>query len=241
MGLKTLLKELSDYQREFKYTIDQKEDLFILNFCYNYINRFVRGGLVMKSRDEKSVIKEQLFTYDDYARLPDDGKRYELVEGVLELMTPAPTPKHQVISNQIQTILTNSCQSEYMIFASPIDLILSNTEVRQPDLLVVHRSKIDIITRRGIEGIPDLVAEILSPHSVKRDKQGKLRTYAKFKIPEYWIIDPAHESLEQYILSDNRYELLNVYDREERVKSEQLPCASFTMGQIVDAAADLPG
>src|SRR5690625_3267026 len=186
----------------------------------------------MKSQDNKPMIKEQPVTYDDYAQLPDDGKRYELADGVLELMTPAPTPKHQAVSSQILSILMGSCQSEYMIFASPIDLILSDTEVRQPDLVMVQRSKIDIITRRGIEGIPDLVAEILSPHSIKRDKQSKLRTYAKYQIPEYWIVDPAHESLEQYALSDSRYELLNVFERGEIVQSDRLPCVSFTMGQI---------
>jgi len=79
----------------------------------------------MNSRDEKFILKEAPITYDDYIKLPDDGKRYELVSGILELITPAPTPKHQVISTKILTILMNSCQQEYIILASPIDLILS--------------------------------------------------------------------------------------------------------------------
>ncbi|MCD9021647.1 Uma2 family endonuclease [Cohnella silvisoli] len=194
-----------------------------------------------KAREDQPIIREQPVTYNEYARLPDDGMRYEVADGVLELMSPAPSPKHQVISNQIQNLLTNSCQSEYIIIASPVDLILSATEVRQPDLVMVHRSRMEIITRRGIEGIPDLVAEILSPHSVKRDKQKKLKAYAAYHIPEYWIVDPANEALEQFILTDGRYELFNLYDREEQVRSDRLPCVSFTMGQIVDAAADLPG
>ncbi|WP_435922523.1 Uma2 family endonuclease [Paenibacillus sp. DYY-L-2] len=164
-----------------------------------------------------------------------------MADGVLELMTPAPTPKHQLISNQLQTIITNSCQQKYIIFASPIDLILSNKEVRQPDLVMVHRNNIEIITSRGIEGVPDLVAEILSPHSIKRDKQSKLKVYAAYGIPEYWIVDPPHEALEQYVLMDGRYELLHVFDREETVHSDRLPCVSFTMGQIGDAAAGIPG
>ncbi|MEF2967458.1 Uma2 family endonuclease [Paenibacillus sp. M1] len=194
----------------------------------------------MKSRDDKPIIKEQPATYEDYARL-DDGNRYELADGVLELMTPAPTPKHQVVSSTIQNLLMNSCQSEYIILASPIDLILSNKEVRQPDLVMIHRNKIDIITQRGIEGIPDLVAEILSPHSAKRDKLIKRKVYADYGIPEYWIVDPPHETLDQYVLANGRYELLNVFDRDEPVRSDRLPCVSFTMGEIVDAAAGLPG
>ncbi|MEX2414705.1 MAG: Uma2 family endonuclease [Paenibacillaceae bacterium] len=195
----------------------------------------------MKSNKDKPIIKEQPATYDDYANLPDDGSRYELADGVLELMTPAPTPKHQVISSQLLNILMNRCQSQYIIFASPIDLILSPTEVRQPDIVMVHRSKLDIITRRGIEGIPDLITEILSPHSVKRDKQNKLIAYAKYHIPEYWIVDPANECLEQYILSGDKYELLTVYDTLETIHSDRLQCVSFTMKQILDAAAGLPG
>lgn len=194
----------------------------------------------MVTRDDKPIIKEQPFTYDDYAQLPDDGKRYEVAGGVLEVLAPAPTPKHQVIISEMLSILKNCCQSEYIILASPIDLILSNTEVRQPDLIMVQRNRLNIITERGIEGIPDLVAEILSPHSVKRDKQSKLKVYEKYQIPEYWIVDPGNESLEQYVLN-GKYELLNVYEREETVQSDHLPCVSFTMAQIVDPAADIPG
>lgn len=195
----------------------------------------------MKKQDDKPIIREQPVTYDDYARLPDDGKRYELADGVLELMSPAPTPKHQAVSFQLQTTLTNSCRSEYIVFASPIDLILSPTEVRQPDIVMVHRNRLHIVTRRGIEGAPDLVAEIVSPYSVKRDRKHKLTVYAKYGIPEYWIVDPANEALEQYVLSGERLELLAIYEREETVQSDRLPCVSFTIGQIVDAAADLPG
>lgn len=195
----------------------------------------------MKSRKEKPLIKEGTATYDDYALLPDDGKRYELAGGTLELMTPAPTPKHQAICTQMLKVLANSCQPEYIIFASPIDLILSNTEVRQPDIVMVHRSKMDIVTRRGIEGIPSLVAEIVSPHSVKRDRFDKLKVYARYNIPEYWIIDPANEALEQYVIADSKFRLLNVYGKEDAVHSEQIKCASFTIAEIVDAAADLPG
>lgn len=195
----------------------------------------------MKSRNNKPIVKEGTVTYDDYTHLPDDGKRYELADGTLELMTPAPSPKHQAISTQMLTVLANSCQLKYIIFASPIDLILSNTEVRQPDLVMVNRNKIDVITQRGIEGTPDLVAEILSPHSIKRDKFDKLKVYAQYNIPEYWIIDPANEALEQYVFSQNEYQLFNVYGRDDTVHSEQIKCASFTMAEIVDAAADLPG
>lgn len=194
----------------------------------------------MNKHNEKHIIREQPATYEDYAQLPDN-QRYELADGVLELMSPAPSPRHQAISYHIQSLLTQSCHSEYIILASPIDLILSHTEVRQPDLVMIHRSRIGIITQRGIEGNPDLVAEILSPHSAKRDKYSKRKVYAKYGIPEYWIIDIANESLDQYILSGDDYVLHNVYDREEIISSQRLPCVSFTIAQIHEATADIPG
>ncbi|XEC95909.1 Uma2 family endonuclease [Paenibacillus tarimensis] len=196
----------------------------------------------MKPHKDNPIIREQSATYDDYASLKDDGRRYELADGTLELMTPAPSPKHQYISNQLQHLITDSCQSDYLIFASPIDLILSQTEVRQPDLVMVHRNRKSIVTRRGIEGTPDLVAEIVSPHSVKRDRYSKKAAYSRYRIPEYWIVDPSNESLEQYVLDEgDKYTLREIYESEETIRSDRLSCISFTMKQITESAADLPG
>ncbi|GAA0368241.1 Uma2 family endonuclease [Bacillus horti] len=201
----------------------------------------------MKPTKRKTKVKENSLTYHDYANLSNDGNNYELVDGALELMTPSPTPKHQLVSFYMQKVLTDSCLSYYIVLSSPVDLILSDTEVRQPDLVMVHRDRISMISKRGIEGVPDLVVEILSPHSVKRDKQSKLKSYAKHQIPEYWIVDPANEALEQYMLTNNEkskaerhYELINVYDRTETVQSERLSCVSFTVAQIVEPASELP-
>src|SRR5690625_482322 len=151
-----------------------------------------------KQNKKKHVLREQPLTYDDYAAL-DDGIRYELVNGELELMTPTPTVTHQMISFELQRSLYDSCGNDYFVFYAPVDLILSQTEVRQPDLMLVHRSRMDIITKRGIIGAPDLVVEILSPSTLKRDKLDKLHVYAKYAIPEYWIIEPELAVLEQYV------------------------------------------
>jgi len=195
---------------------------------------------VKKKSESRPIIREHPVTYDAYAAMPDDGQRYELDDGVLELLS-APTPKHQIVSSQMHFLLTSSCHSEYLVLASPVDLILSPTEVRQPDLVMIHRSKLDIITARAIEGIPDLVVEIVSPHSVKRDRQRKRKVYEAYRIPEYWIVDPANASLEQYLLAGEKYELANLYDREETVLSARLPCVEFTMGSILEAAQGVPG
>lgn len=192
----------------------------------------------MTEKKKKHVIKEEPLTYDDYAKLPSDGVRYELVDGILQAMTPAPHPIHQLVNQELAFQLKETCHGEYIIFSAPIDLILSETEVRQPDLLMVHRERLDIVTKRGIEGQPDLVVEILSPTSMKRDRLDKLKTYATYNIPEYWLIDPIQKFLEQYRLQKDRYELQALYLKDEIVTSDHISCAAFSMADIF---ADIPG
>src|SRR5690554_5285381 len=130
-----------------------------------------------RHKNKAQLIREHGWTYEDYAAL-DDGNRYELVDGRLELMSRGPSVSHQWISSEMQFIIKQSCNEEFVILVSPIDLILSEREVRQPDLLLVHRSRLHILKKHGIVGVPDLVVEILSPSTIKRDKIDKSRTYA---------------------------------------------------------------
>lgn len=186
-----------------------------------------------KTVEKNDVVRENQLTYDDYAAL-DDGLRYELVDGTLELMSPSPSVTHQLVSFELERKIADSCENDYIIIHAPIDLILSNHEVRQPDLVLIHRSRMHILTQRGIVGAPDLVIEILSPSTLKRDKIGKLSTYARYEIPEYWIVEPVLGILEQYLLQGNRYELVNIFQGEERVTSSKLPCIGFSMKEIKD-------
>jgi len=189
---------------------------------------------------KKDVCSGRPLTYEDYAKL-DDGKRYELVDGVLELMSPAPTPQHQMISHEIVNKLSDSCKTNYVILHAPIDLILSDTVVRQPDLVLIHRDRFSkIVKKRGIVGVPDLVVEILSPSSVKRDRVSKLQTYARFKIPEYWIVDANNRCIEQYVLDEKRYAVSNVYVEDEKIQSDNIPCASISINDILANVLEVP-
>jgi Uncharacterized protein conserved in cyanobacteria len=187
----------------------------------------------MKKRTYEELIKESPVTYEMYAEMVDDGNRYEISDGVLELMSPAPTPTHQSVSQELLFSLNASCRNEYIIYSSPIDVILSATEVRQPDLIMIHRSRMDIIGERGINGAPDLVVEITSKHSRRRDKVQKRIAYAKYGVSEYWIIDLVGFTLEQYVLDGERYELAEVYAEDETIRSEAVACASFSMNEII--------
>ncbi|MFB9276526.1 Uma2 family endonuclease [Cohnella cellulosilytica] len=188
-----------------------------------------------KKRKDEPIIREQPVTYDDYAAMPDDGNRYEIIDGVLEMMSPGPMTIHQAVVREIEFLMMQSCRSEYEIFSAPLDVILSKTNVLQPDLLMIHISRLDIVKPHGIEGAPDLVVEILSPSTRKRDKVVKAAAYAKHQVPEYWLVDPETRTLEQYRLDGERYELEELYEEDDRVSSDKLPCISFRLGEVFDS------
>ncbi|MFC4598664.1 Uma2 family endonuclease [Cohnella hongkongensis] len=189
----------------------------------------------MKKKTYEEVVKESPVTYELYANMIDDGNRYEISDGVLELMSPSPTFTHQSIIYELQYKLNSRCRSEFIIVASPIDVILSDTEVRQPDIVLIRRSRVSIISNRGINGAPDLVVEVTSEHSRRRDKVRKRIVYAKYGVSEYWIVDLSNLTLEQYVLDGERYELIEVYAEDDPISSKTVPCASFSMNEIVQS------
>jgi Uma2 family endonuclease len=146
------------------------------------------------------------FTYEDYVLFPDDGRRHELIDGE-HCVTPAPVTKHQRISGNIFVILgTYVLKSKIgQLFAAPTDVVLSDLDVVQPDLLFIAKQRVSIITEKNIQGAPDLVVEIVSESSRKTDEMIKRKLYERYRVPEYWIVDPELESVKIYRLSDNGY------------------------------------
>ena len=142
-------------------------------------------------------------TYADYARIPDDGKRYEVLEGGL-LVTPAPNIPHQRASKRIQRQLEDYFESRGLgeIFNAPVDVILSDHDILQPDLVVARPGQ---ISKRGIEGSPLLVVEILSPSTERRDRTSKGRRYAALGVPHFWLVDPERRIVECLRLEGGRY------------------------------------
>src|SRR5262245_217399 len=143
--------------------------------------------------------------YDDYVRLPDDGKRYEILDGEL-YVTPAPSPLHQRVSKRLQRKLEDYFEARRLgeVFNAPIDLILGRHDVAQPDLLVVTNP--GQVSGRGIEGVPLLVVEVLSPSTRRHDREVKMRRYAALGIPHYWIVDPEGQWIARYQLEGTGYQ-----------------------------------
>ena len=190
-----------------------------------------------RRKPKEDRVKEQQVTYDIYASMPDDGMRYEVLDGVLEAMSPSPTATHQTVIGELY-MLMQRCKPDYLVYLAPLDVILSQKNVLQPDLLLVHRSRSDIVTERCVEGAPDLVVEILSPSSRARDKVVKMKIYAKHGVPEYWVIDTEVRTLERYVLTEaGIYELRDLFEENDAVSSDKLPCVSFVVGELF---SDLP-
>ncbi len=148
-------------------------------------------------------------TYDDYVGLPNDGKRYEILDGELSV-SPAPTSRHQIVSINLASMLHTFARRHRLgrILYAPTDVILAPTTVVQPDILFVHAARSTIITERGIEGPPDLIAEILSTGTARQDRTTKAVLYARFGVAHYWIADPDARTIELYQNEGRSYRLL---------------------------------
>jgi Uma2 family endonuclease len=149
-----------------------------------------------------------ILTYRDYEAIPADGRRYELHEGELSVAA-APNPTHQRVIGNLNEILRRHVKAEGRgeVLLSPIDCILSDTTVLEPDLVYLDPSGAAQVSARGIEGPPSLVIEVLSPSTARVDRAVKLHLYAKHSVPWYWIVDPDARSLEVYALVDREYQL----------------------------------
>jgi Uma2 family endonuclease len=145
-------------------------------------------------------------TYEDYLGFPDDGKRHEILEGE-HVMTPAPAPRHQSVVAHLTHLLLAFLEEHPVgrAWPAPTDVILSTTDVAQPDLCYVQAARLGIVTDRAIEGAPDLVVEVLSPGTRQRDEVSKRHVYAKSGVAEYWLIDPEAQTVRRLVWSEAGY------------------------------------
>ncbi len=170
------------------------------------------------------------WTYADYAALPDDGNRYEIIAGVL-YMTPAPSTGHQITSNIIATLLTIHVQfaGHGKVLTAPVDVELAPDTVVQPDIVVVLSANLDRITPSRIIGAPDLVVEILSPGTAGYDRREKQDAYARAGVGEYWVVDPGAQTVELLTLDQGRYRSHGVFRGQAR-----LPSLAVTLPVLVE-------
>lgn len=161
-------------------------------------------------------------TADDLWKMPDDGNRYELLDGEI-VRSPAPMTKHQRIVVAGIAILLEAERAGYgQVFVAPRDVVLDEHNVVQPDLLFVTNERLSIVTEKNIQGAPDLVIEVLSPSTSSKDLGDKLSTYARFGVRYCWLVSPEAEVIRRFALQGGTF----VEDVPLRA-GDQLTCPLF--------------
>jgi Uma2 family endonuclease len=172
-------------------------------------------------------------TYDDYLALPDDGRRYEILDGEL-YVSPTPFIRHQLVSQNLFRILDRHILEHRLgqLFNVPVTVVLARTTIPVPDLVFVRSDRRSIITEKEIEGPPDLVVEILSPSSKKRDRGFKARLYSRYRVREYWIVDPTSETLEIFELRGRAYRRKAKYEGTVTARSRCFPKLEIDLAKV---------
>jgi Uma2 family endonuclease len=164
------------------------------------------------------------WTYDDYAALPDDGHKYEIVNGVL-VMGPAPSPDHQSIAVRLTHYLFVHVELAELgrVFTAPIDVELEPKNVFQPDVIVLLNAHLDRVSAKRIVGAPDLVVEVASPGTAAFDRLTKHDVYARAGVREYWIVKSALRTVEVLVLENGEYRSLGFFTGHATLPSHVVP------------------
>jgi|SRR5580692_6932672 Uma2 family endonuclease len=172
------------------------------------------------------------WTYEEYYKLEDD-QRYEIIDGQL-LMAPAPDTWHQDWLGDLYSLVRSFVKKNKLgrLFFAPVDVVLDPQNTVQPDLVFVAAKNLGIIQSRAIFGTPDLLVELVSPSSVRRDRYEKMKLYARFGVKEYWIGDAANRSLEILTLAKGRYELRCSAGEKGKLSSLVLTGLKFDLADV---------
>jgi len=175
-------------------------------------------------------LKEK-FSYHDYCTWPDE-ERWELIDGRPYNMSPAPGASHQTIALNFGTLLNIALRGKSCTpFIAPMDVVLSEWDVVQPDVFVVcDKNK---ITEKNIQGAPDLVIEILSPTTAKKDRWEKKNLYEKFGVREYLLADPDGKFVERFCLGDDgRFDRGEAISADGTITLKSLPAILIHLDEI---------
>jgi Uma2 family endonuclease len=142
-------------------------------------------------------------TYRDYALLPEDGRRHEILDGE-HYVTPAPFVPHQDLLLELAIRLGGFVKTHRLgkLFVAPTDVLLSPHDIVQPDLSFVSKERAAIVGLKNLQGAPDLVIEILSPSSRRLDKVLKLQAYERYGVQTYWLFDPSRRDVQTWVRTD---------------------------------------
>ena len=170
--------------------------------------------------------------YEDLERLPDDGKRYEIIEGELYQM-PSPMSAHGVTIRNLMFLLGPVIEVlRGWLLTAPLDVFFPGADPVQPDIVVLLPDSNASLVSRGIEGAPDLLVEVLSPSNRGHDLLTKRALYARGGVREYWIVDPTNRTVEILTLDRDAFHTVQVASGEDSVVSPLLDGTAFPLPAV---------
>lgn len=178
-----------------------------------------------RAKDKPGKVKE---SPDNY--LIDE--RYEIIGGVRYDFLSSPVYAHQRVLGELYTLIRNDCSADGEVLFAPLDVHFDEDNIFQPDLIFISRENRGIIRDGYIYGAPDLVVEILSSSTGRRDKTIKKDGYEKFGVCEYWLIDPVYRLVEQFVLADGKYAAAATLTEDDVLSSPTVPCLSIKLAEI---------
>jgi Uma2 family endonuclease len=176
-------------------------------------------------KPKNSVVKEQTEIYDGF-------DRYEIIDHIRYDLKPSPTVNHQKLLTLLNVSLYYTCHAEGIILLAPMDVYFDDGNIFQPDLIFISNDNQGIIKEQRIEGAPDLVAEILSPSTSMNDKIRKKAQYERFGVKEYWVVDPVHFVIDQFVLDNGKFTLNATYAEGDTLISDRFPCVGIDMTEL---------
>lgn len=152
------------------------------------------------------MLRQKRFTARDLWRMPDDGNRYEIIDGEV-FVTPAPFISHQEVLGNLNDIIRRHVQRRRLglVLFAPVGVVLEPLSGVEPDLIFVAAARRAVVQAKGIFGAPDLAVEILSPSTAARDRGRKKALYARTGVAHYWMVDPRKGTLLALRLTDDAY------------------------------------
>jgi Uma2 family endonuclease len=174
------------------------------------------------------------WTYEDWLNFPDDGWKYEIIDGVLQ-MSPPPSVNHQRSSGGLFARMRLYAEDKNLgeVLEAPCGVRLPNQSVPvEPDIFFVNKERVGIIGNQYIEGAPDLIVEILSPSNASYDRETKFKLYQAAGVPEYWLVDYEAKTIEIFNLAQGIYTLTGKYTGSDTAASTRLPGFEVVVGTL---------
>jgi len=176
----------------------------------------------MLAQEKIGLRPQGSWTYEDWLNFPDDGWKYEIIDGELQ-MTPPPGTGHQLSSGSLFARLYLYVEDHNLgkVLEAPCAVRLPTQPVPlEPDIFFIRKENLHIITKKEVRGVPDLIVEILSPSNASYDRETKFAVYQQAGVPEYWLVDYQAKTVECFVLQDGVY----------------APAGTYRVGDTVSAA-----